>query len=300
MSTPTADMKPFPFNDLPTELRLDIWDHALLAESKNRMILVDGLRRTIYPTKLLVSPFLQVNHESREQAKRFYSHRVRVVEIHPGHYCLPDNVDSHRKSKHTFKACSLCSVGVVYLSTEHDTFCVGFRWPFQDEAERNRLGGRMGGIVFCGITEREFKHLSRSVQKVCSMVNCIQRWDYSVCMCSRFKELKETGMMTYEVTQLEDTWRSFAYRTMFRNVQHRFAIFLPLGEPEYFNDWGPACYNIKDIMTIAENGWEGLRQLTNEMPSEYTITRLTMNDDHALEVTVNVIPLEEVDQVIEA
>ncbi|KAI1322086.1 hypothetical protein F5Y16DRAFT_53934 [Xylariaceae sp. FL0255] len=70
-------MESFPFNHLPTELRLEIWIVALHAWVRRRLVPEQNL--CIFPTlDLVASPLFAVNTESRETAMAFYSLRLDI------------------------------------------------------------------------------------------------------------------------------------------------------------------------------------------------------------------------------
>ncbi|KAI0426514.1 hypothetical protein F5Y09DRAFT_318665 [Xylaria sp. FL1042] len=295
MSTPTADEKAFLFNKLPPELRQDIWDRALLAESKNRIVLVDVPGRTIYPTKLLISLFLEVNCESRERAKRFYSYRLKVSEIHPKNWCRPGIVKPSIRSAFKVKACSFCPVGAVYLNTEHDTFCVGFVWPLGEYENGKRLTSKIGRIGFCGITEPRFKRLSRKVRKVCFIVSH-SLLESLVVMPRYFRALGEERVFTNN--DIPYGYVQWAVETcnVFPIGQYWSAIFLIFEVPEDFDPHHKRCHNITDILTMAEKGWDGQRHLMNMLDFKYAVARLAIGDDNAREISVHFIPLTEINK----
>ncbi|KAI8949351.1 hypothetical protein F4801DRAFT_591220 [Xylaria longipes] len=68
---------PFPFNQLPTELRLEIWSFAVQADAQRRRFVEQNLQ--VFPTlDLVASPFFSVNTESREIVQTFYPIRLEV------------------------------------------------------------------------------------------------------------------------------------------------------------------------------------------------------------------------------
>lgn len=66
------------FRDFPFELRRMIWEGALVAEAKKRVVMFDDKSGAIMPTTQLASPFFVVNSESRDEAKTFYSVQIDV------------------------------------------------------------------------------------------------------------------------------------------------------------------------------------------------------------------------------
>ncbi|KAI0407866.1 hypothetical protein F4802DRAFT_490677 [Xylaria palmicola] len=99
---------PFPFNQLPAELRLAIWGFAVQAAARRRRVVEQSLR--VFPTlDLVASPFFSVNIESREAAQSFYSVRLDVYRRAPGDEPQPE--DASRPPDHR---------GFVYLSPALD------------------------------------------------------------------------------------------------------------------------------------------------------------------------------------
>ncbi|KAK8062226.1 hypothetical protein PG997_014323 [Apiospora hydei] len=64
------------FAKLPLELQIEIWRHALHAESCERVVPLHG--KHVVPHRRLASPFLSVNRASRAEARRFYTVAVPV------------------------------------------------------------------------------------------------------------------------------------------------------------------------------------------------------------------------------
>ncbi|KAK6858176.1 hypothetical protein PG995_005875 [Apiospora arundinis] len=75
MSTFTA------FPELPPELRVMIWKLALANEAHDRIALVHRESLRIVPSKLMISPLLEVNCESRKEALRHYSYRLDILNV---------------------------------------------------------------------------------------------------------------------------------------------------------------------------------------------------------------------------
>ncbi|KAK8859756.1 hypothetical protein PGQ11_010490 [Apiospora arundinis] len=75
MSTFTA------FPELPPELRVMIWKVALANEAHDRVALVHRESLRIVPSKLMISPLLEVNCESRKEALRHYSYRLDILNV---------------------------------------------------------------------------------------------------------------------------------------------------------------------------------------------------------------------------
>ncbi|KAI1188382.1 hypothetical protein F5B17DRAFT_395728 [Nemania serpens] len=73
---------PFPLNQLPPELRLEIWSFAIQADARRRRVVEQNFQ--VFPTlDLAASPFLSVNFESREAARAFYPVRLEVYRRAP-------------------------------------------------------------------------------------------------------------------------------------------------------------------------------------------------------------------------
>ncbi|KAI0008495.1 hypothetical protein F4779DRAFT_618601 [Xylariaceae sp. FL0662B] len=163
------------FSHLPTELRLQIWEEALCLETTKRLVVVSADSLRILPTKHNLSPFLTVNHESREQAKAFYTFTVDVY-----HYATPpeaqdqapteqlggdeephdnfslDNDDNDGNDDDSSSSPSHSDfgesdeeepwtqdtlgppAGKLYLSITRDIFMVGLPW-YPDQRERRLL-----------------------------------------------------------------------------------------------------------------------------------------------------------------
>ncbi|KAI1261052.1 hypothetical protein F5Y18DRAFT_403201 [Xylariaceae sp. FL1019] len=67
------------FRSLPTELRLEIWKHALTEEILSRLVISYDTR--IIPLRNLISPLLSVSTESRACALRQYDTKVEVYKV---------------------------------------------------------------------------------------------------------------------------------------------------------------------------------------------------------------------------
>ncbi|KAI3323657.1 hypothetical protein HD806DRAFT_495178 [Xylariaceae sp. AK1471] len=67
----------FPFDRLPTELRLEIWAFAVQSDARRRLVIEQNFQ--VFPTlDLVASPFFSVNIESREAVRSFYPIRLEV------------------------------------------------------------------------------------------------------------------------------------------------------------------------------------------------------------------------------
>lgn len=127
-------MAPFPFNRLPAELRLLIWDEVLLEESFNRIVLVIFPSKRIVPFKHLASPMLSVNREGRACAIKFYDVKLTVSHF-PAHFTgvgefgrVSEMLDA---DKGTVMGC-----GSLYVSLQYDIVLSDFnlkdhRDPFE-------------------------------------------------------------------------------------------------------------------------------------------------------------------------
>lgn len=69
------------FPDLPKELRLKIWEQAMIEARPSRRIIIDEGR--VVPFKRLISPLLLVNYESRTCAKAFYNVKLDIYAVPP-------------------------------------------------------------------------------------------------------------------------------------------------------------------------------------------------------------------------
>lgn len=69
------------FRHLPKELRLQIWEQAMIEARPSRCIIIYDYR--VVPFKHLISPLLLVNHESRTCAKAFYNVKLDVHAVPP-------------------------------------------------------------------------------------------------------------------------------------------------------------------------------------------------------------------------
>ncbi|KAI1198567.1 hypothetical protein F5X97DRAFT_298875 [Nemania serpens] len=73
----TAMAFTFPFDQLPPELRLEVWSFAIQADARRRRVVEQNFQ--VFPTlDLAAPPFLSVNVESREAARAFYPVRLEV------------------------------------------------------------------------------------------------------------------------------------------------------------------------------------------------------------------------------
>ncbi|KAI2472734.1 hypothetical protein F4781DRAFT_444437 [Annulohypoxylon bovei var. microspora] len=111
----------FPFNNFPKELRLLIWEEALLQESSERIVLLTPAHFQIIPSKSLVSPMLTVNKESRYCALKFFDLKLPLFK-------LPDSA-TYNSELFCFDIVDIDTLikdkKVVYISLEHDIFTSG-------------------------------------------------------------------------------------------------------------------------------------------------------------------------------
>ncbi|KAK8062576.1 hypothetical protein PG997_014673 [Apiospora hydei] len=119
------------FPELPTEIRLLIWEQAVLEEYRDRILLVEHRLRRIVITRELQQPFRPIFHasrESREVANALYPVR------------LPVHVFSNRA------ACWHEAVRYELALPRHDTFLFGMEWwrlrSFQPAVPAARFAGR--------------------------------------------------------------------------------------------------------------------------------------------------------------
>ncbi|XXG97688.1 Cytochrome c oxidase subunit 6B [Hypoxylon texense] len=101
-------MAQFRFSDLPTELRLLIWEAALYQETRNRLAIIDVFSQEVTPVKQLISPLLTINRESRQVAKALYTRILGVWRYSQCSYLPPEQF-----------------AGVLHLSLDKDIFVTG-------------------------------------------------------------------------------------------------------------------------------------------------------------------------------
>ncbi|KAK7964382.1 hypothetical protein PG988_011356 [Apiospora saccharicola] len=122
------------FCKLPKELQVEIWRYALLAESQERVVLLHDYH--VVPRRQLISPLLSTNQTCRDEALRFYTFSLQVVDVpiiaKPSPQCvLPYSLSQ----KHILMKCELmhrllnlpnyAPRGTLRLSLTHDTFIKG-------------------------------------------------------------------------------------------------------------------------------------------------------------------------------
>ncbi|KAI0525453.1 hypothetical protein F5B22DRAFT_642472 [Xylaria bambusicola] len=117
------------FKSLPTELRLAIWETAILDHNEDRFLPVSEDTKRIIPTWYLAcSPHFYVSHESREVAKRLYPIRLRIsapitsltTDIY-GDYDDDDDDDKREKRKKDIDIDD-SRPWAIYISLKHDIF----------------------------------------------------------------------------------------------------------------------------------------------------------------------------------
>ncbi|KAI1370636.1 hypothetical protein F4677DRAFT_465025 [Hypoxylon crocopeplum] len=125
--TAQPTMASVPFNQFPAELRLRVWNEALLQESSERIVFLGPITYRIIPFKSLVSPMLSVNVESRACATEFYNVKLRVYRLlelsghYKKHHKIPDPQYFTEAAMH-----SNTGEGCLYLSPQHDLFTAHF------------------------------------------------------------------------------------------------------------------------------------------------------------------------------
>ncbi|KAM0806582.1 putative 2EXR domain-containing protein [Seiridium cardinale] len=90
------------FSQLPPELRIHIWNMAIMEEARERIIIMDVFNPGRFcPTQDLASPFLLVDQESRGCATDYYNSKAKVTRRGSGR-----------------------ASGTVYLRPEHHLFAI--------------------------------------------------------------------------------------------------------------------------------------------------------------------------------
>ena len=178
-AAPAAPTGPtFPrFNDLPYELRDQIWEWALRAECRGRVVLVDVFTQRVLPTKGLVPQVGRACWESRTAAAKFHFVQLPVYRVTGRGWLDMERLragirrpfvsdeDDHRllkfgnrirEEKHD------CGVvvkigpsGSISLNSCWDTFIWGPRWErckSQEKAERKRECN--GGLTGSGSSDQ--------------------------------------------------------------------------------------------------------------------------------------------------
>lgn len=134
-SLPTSDLSQppsqpvFKLSCLPVELRSKIWRYALMEEARNRLVFIEqSSLRLVFPFHL-VSPFLTVNRESRQEAKAFYELKLEILEM-PQKVEIPDD---HLHLPFRFQYAVMHNImkefnynykvlGAIYVSPTQDVF----------------------------------------------------------------------------------------------------------------------------------------------------------------------------------
>ncbi|KAK8112540.1 hypothetical protein PG984_013066 [Apiospora sp. TS-2023a] len=152
------------FCKLPKELQIDIWRHVLLAESRERVVLLHN--HHVVLRRQLLSPLLSTNKLSRDEALLFYTLSLQVVDIpiiatpYP-QWMIQGSVNFQQSLISTvFSVCffnlpNYAPRGKLYLSPTHDTFIKGLDFspqyvgPYGTEPttynDTNRKPNAMGG-----------------------------------------------------------------------------------------------------------------------------------------------------------
>ncbi|KAI1325907.1 hypothetical protein F5Y16DRAFT_400934 [Xylariaceae sp. FL0255] len=145
--TDTTSKSSASFGELPTELRIMIWDLAVLAEAQERVIIIQGVNACSRPayatvTKNLLSPFLVINSESRERALRVYTYPINVT-------C---DLFGLRNAQAEFP------IGTMYVSLEHNIFIATIHSFDSDAIVRAKI---------------DFSDLKQKVENVCSLLGYV-------------------------------------------------------------------------------------------------------------------------------
>lgn len=125
------------FTKLPLELQIEVWRHALHAESQERVVLLHDTH--VIPRPSLISPFLSVDRISRIEALRFYPVALKVVDL-PKFVAPSLPKTGPRRLRYVLRqermlskferrldglVPHLASRGTVRLSPARDTFIIG-------------------------------------------------------------------------------------------------------------------------------------------------------------------------------
>ncbi|KAK9773183.1 putative 2EXR domain-containing protein [Seiridium cardinale] len=101
------------FPDLPKELRLQIWENCLEAESQYRIVISGTMfSDLIFPTRHLACALLSVNHEARQCALAHFTTAVTVYHSR----------NSLRRGHRKAEPGELLAAGRVHLRLEDDYF----------------------------------------------------------------------------------------------------------------------------------------------------------------------------------
>lgn len=110
------------FNQLPAELRVAIWELAILEHNRDRLILVNEHTNRIMCTKHnACSPHFSVSSESRDVARSLYPIRLPVFSLEKPHPQDPQNIYVDESADLVGRV----SPHAVYISSEHDIFVPG-------------------------------------------------------------------------------------------------------------------------------------------------------------------------------
>ncbi|KAI0178061.1 hypothetical protein BJ166DRAFT_491871 [Pestalotiopsis sp. NC0098] len=152
---------------LPPEIRLKIWDAALESETETRFLWYYGMggifsplqfddRAVIFPHKELRSNLLVVNHESRDQALRFYHVKLRV------HRCPPDlkwkmSQRPREAMDEAMNELPESPSGLVYIRPEQDTVLYNMKIDSHEDWPVSHLVG-INADISATIREK-FRHV---------------------------------------------------------------------------------------------------------------------------------------------
>ncbi|GAP87873.1 hypothetical protein SAMD00023353_1601350 [Rosellinia necatrix] len=131
----------FPFNQLPAELRLEIWIFAVRAGGKRqRRVIEQNLQ--VFPTlSLAASPLFSVNSESREVARSFYTVRLEVYRRDPRNELTSSSEEEEEAEEEAAELSpppppdSQDCRGLVYLSPVWDVMVSVYRRAAFHESE---------------------------------------------------------------------------------------------------------------------------------------------------------------------
>ncbi|KAI0384505.1 hypothetical protein F5Y04DRAFT_248477 [Hypomontagnella monticulosa] len=116
-----ADTEFHLFAWLPIELRLVIWEFAILDHNRDRLVPIsEETRRVICIANIANSPFFRVTSESRKVSQQLYPIRLpvfrKVYAPDRQHRVVDEYMEDNPNECH----------GHIYISSEHDTFVFRF------------------------------------------------------------------------------------------------------------------------------------------------------------------------------
>ncbi|KAI1383988.1 uncharacterized protein F4822DRAFT_58027 [Hypoxylon trugodes] len=108
------------FTRLPIDLRLFIWEFAILDHNRDRLVPInEETKRVICIANIANSLFFRVTSESRKVSQQLYHIRLPVFwKVHapdPQHRAVDENMEDNPDECH----------GHIYISSKHDTFVFG-------------------------------------------------------------------------------------------------------------------------------------------------------------------------------